>query len=399
MSFLSRWFPPPYEPPETRNWPISDPEYIPQLVTLFGGVPSLAGVPVSELSVLGIPAVKAAVSLIAGSIASLPLQTVAEQPDGTYRRVPSFLDDPGKVVGITAFEWKETVVSHLLIHGNAFLLHIYGGAGQLLGLRPVHPSLVVIDIAEDGTKRYRIGMQGGGIREFTDANLTHIPAQSMDGVRGLSPLQVARNMFGTAIAAERSATQMFGKGALITSIAQFEDDVTAEQAQGAVDELQRKITGPDSAGGMVGINRKVILTPVSLTNEDAQWMESRSFQVEEIARWFNVPPHLLAQTEKQTSWGSGVAEQNEGLARYNLEPTTTRIQERLSWVLQPNQKAEFLYAAFVEPDFETETRLLIDQAGGPFMTVNEVRKIRNLPPIEGGDVLPTMKPAVQEPLP
>lgn len=368
-------------------------------MTLFGGVPSLAGVPVSELSVLGIPAVKAAVSLIAGSIASLPLQTVAEQPDGTYRRVPSFLDDPGKVVGITAFEWKETVVSHLLIHGNAFLLHIYGGAGQLLGLRPVHPSLVVIDIAEDGTKRYRIGMQGGGIREFTDANLTHIPAQSMDGVRGLSPLQVARNMFGTAIAAERSATQMFGKGALITSIAQFEDDVTAEQAQGAVDELQRKITGPDSAGGMVGINRKVILTPVSLTNEDAQWMESRSFQVEEIARWFNVPPHLLAQTEKQTSWGSGVAEQNEGLARYNLEPTTTRIQERLSWVLQPNQKAEFLYAAFVEPDFETETRLLIDQAGGPFMTVNEVRKIRNLPPIEGGDVLPTMKPAVQEPLP
>lgn len=384
---------PPYEPVEHRDW--SSANITPELVTLFGGAPVLSGVPVSEQTVLGIPAVWRAVWLIAGSVASLPLQTVVESGDGTKQRTPSFLDDPGKVVGLTSYQWKSTVLAHLLIHGNAFLLHVYGGgAGQLLGLQPVHPAAVSLEV-KNGVKRYRIGMQDGTTREYTDDTLTHVWSQSLDGVRGLSPpLQIACNTFGTAIAADRSAAKMFGQGALVTSIAQFEDDVEAEVAKELTEELQRKITGPESAGRVAYVNRNIKITPpVSLTNEEAQWISARAFQIEEIARWFGIPPHLLAQTEKQTSWGTGVSAQNEGLARYNLEPWTTCIQERLSWLLPPNHAAEFLYAAFVEPDFETETNLLIAQAGGPFMTVNEVRKVRNLPPIEGGgDVLPGAKP-------
>lgn len=390
MNFFTRWLspPPPYEPPETRNWSISDPH----IHALFGATPNLAGVSVSEQTVLGIPAVFRAVSTIANSIASLPLHTIAELPDGK-RRVPSVLDDPGRVIGLTASEWKRLVLVHLLVHGNAFLIHIPNGAGALAGLQPVHPSLVGIEVRK-GRKIYRVQMDDRQTHEFTDymggglsGTLTHIPALGTDGVRGLSPLQLARNMFGTSIAAENSAAKMFSDGALIKAIAQWDDTVTSDEADILEADLQRTIAGTENAGKVAFVNRNLTITPVSLSMEEAQWIEARAFQIEEIARWFGVPPHKLAQTEKQTSWGTGIAEQNQAMAREVLEPWTTSIQERLSWLLPTDRKAEFLYAAFIEPDFETETNLLIAQAGGPIMTVNEARKIRNLPPIPGGDVL------------
>lgn len=387
MSWLSRAFrapDPPYEPPETRDWSISDPG----IVALFGGAPALAGVSVSEQTVLGIPAVRAAVSLVSGSIASLPLQTIVEGPDGTHRRAPSVLDDPGKVVGLTAFEWKQLVLVHLLIHGNAFLIHIRGGAGQLVGLQPVHPSAVGVDVDKQGRKTYKVRLADGGSRDYTDATLTHIPALSTDGIRGLSPLQSARNMFGVAQAAERSAAKLFGNGALMSAIVTPEDKLTEDEAVEIKATLDRKVAGGEHAGEIAVFNRQLKITPWSLSAEDAQWIQARAFQIEEIARWFQVPPHLLAQTEKQTSWGSGVESQNRGLSRFNLEGWTTRIQERLTWLLSPNQKAEFLYSAFIEPDPETEIKLLIEQTKAGLLTINEARKIRNLPPIEGGDVLP-----------
>lgn len=387
MNFLSRWLapPPPYEPPETRDWSISDPG----IVVAFGGTPSLAGVNVSEQTVLGIPAVWRAVSLIAGSLASLPLQTIVTAADGTKQRVPSFLDDPGRVVGLTAYQWKETVLTHLLIHGNAFLVHVYGGAGQLLGLQPVHPSAVGVDIDKRGVKTYRLSLAGGGTRDYTDATLTHIPALSTDGQRGLSPLQLARNTFGTAIAADRSAARLFGSGALMSAIVTPEDELTPDQAVEIKAILDRRMAGEANAGEIAVINRKLKITPWSLSAEDAQWIQARAFQIEEVARWFGVPPHLLAQTEKQTSWGAGVESQNRGLAKFVLEAWSTRLQERLSWLLPQDRNAEFLYSAFIEPDPETEIRLLIEQVKGGLLTTNEARRIRNLPPVAGGDVLTT----------
>ncbi len=378
MSFLTRWFapPPPYEPPETRDWSISDPT----ITALLGGAPALAGVTVSEQTVLGIPAVKAAVSLIAGSIAALPLHTIVEK-DGVSQRAPSWLDDPGKVVGLTAYEWKETLLAHLLLHGNCFLRHIRGGAMQLLGLQPIHPSAVSVDVDKQGRKSYKVSLADGTSRTYTDDTMTHIPALSLDGVRGLSPLQVAKNTFGTSIAADRSAARLFGNGALMSAIVTPEDDLTPEQAIEVKGTLDRRMAGGEHAGEIAVINRKLKITPWSLSAEDAQWIQARSFQIEEIARWFQVPPHLLAQTEKQTSWGTGVSEQNRGLARYNLEPWTTRIQERLSWLLDGDRKAEFFYSAFLEPDPETEIRLLIEQVNAGLLTVDEARKVRNLPPI------------------
>lgn len=326
-------------------------------------------------------------SLIAGTIASLPMRTIETNKDGHTERARSFLDTPGGPKGPTPFEWKEQVLVHLLLHGNAYCAHLYGGAGQIVGLLPVHPLAVTVDMQPDGSKLFTVSLADGTRRVFTSAQLTHIPALSTDGVTGLSPIAVARNVFGTSLAGDRAAARMFSNGAMVSGIVTPEEDLTAEEATTIKNDLRQRVQGGANAGDIAVINRKLKFDKWSMSAEDAQFLQSRAFQVEEIARFYGVPPHLLMQTEKQTSWGTGVQEQNRGLARYTLEPWTTRIQERLSRLLTGGKKCEFDYSAFVQPDPETEFSLLIEQVEAGLLTINEARKIRNLPPLPGGDAI------------
>jgi HK97 family phage portal protein len=375
-----------FDPTEQRSasWSVSDPA----IVELLGlGSPNLAGVAVGESSVLGLAAVYRAVSLIAGTIASLPMRTIETNKDGHTERARSFLDTPGGPTGPTPFEWKEQVLVHLLLHGNAYCAHIYGGAGQIVGLLPVHPLAVTVEMQPDGSRLFTVSLADGTRRVFNSAQLTHIPALSTDGVAGLSPIAVARNVFGTSLAGDRAAARMFSNGAMISGLVTPEEDLTEDEAKTIKDSLRQKIQGGNNSGDIAVINRKLRFEKWSMSAEDAQFLQSRAFQVEEIARFYGVPPHLLMQTEKQTSWGTGVQEQNRGLARYTLEPWTTRIQERLSRLLTGGRKCEFDYSAFVQPDPETEISLLIQQVEAGLLTINEARKIRNLPPLPGGDVI------------
>lgn len=383
----SRNAPPQFDDIEQRSasWSVSDPAIV-ELLGLGSG--NLAGVSVGEQSVLGLAGVYRAVSLIAGTIASLPMRTLTTNADGHTERARSFLDTPGGPTGPTPFEWKEQVLVHLLLHGNAYCAHLYGGAGQIVGLLPVHPLAVTVDMQPDGSKLFTVSLADGTRRVLTSQQLTHIPALSTDGVTGLSPIAVARNVFGTSLAGDRAAARMFSNGAMVSGIVTPEEDLTAEEATTIKNDLRQRVQGGANAGDIAVINRKLKFDKWSMSAEDAQFLQSRAFQVEEIARFYGVPPHLLMQTEKQTSWGTGVQEQNRGLARYTLEPWTTRIQERLSRLLTGGKKCEFDYSAFVQPDPETEIGLLIDQVDAGLLTINEARKIRNLPPLPGGDTVP-----------
>jgi HK97 family phage portal protein len=129
------------------------------------------------------------------------------------------------------------------------------------------------------------------------------------------------------------------------------------------------------------VNRALKFTPWTMSAEDAQFMQSRSFQVEEIARWFGIPPHLLGLTEKATSWGAGIETQNRGLARNVLAPWGKRFEERLSRLLPNPRFVEFDFAALERPNPEVEIDLLIRQVEAGLLTVNEARAIRNLPPL------------------
>jgi HK97 family phage portal protein len=371
-------------PAEERSlYSIADPAFA---AVLNVGMPNYSGVTVGEHTALTISAVWRATSLISGTIASLPARTVTHQADGTRAVVPSWADSPGDVYGATSFEFWEQIMVHLLLHGNAFCLQIRNGAGAPVGLFPLHPTAVSVERVRGSLmKVYRVTTLDGSVQEYTDLDLLHIPALSTDGLRGLGPLQVARNSLGVAVAGDRAAARMFSSGALFSGLVTPEEDVTEEEAQAIKAALDAKLSGWDHAGELALVNRKLKFTPWTMSHVDAQFLESRQFQIEEIARWFGVPPYELMQTEKQTSWGTGIEAQQRGLARQVIGPWVKRLEERVSRLFPTGRYLEFEFAGLERPTPEQEIDLLIRQVQAGLLTVNEARAIRNMPPIEGGD--------------
>lgn len=370
--------------PEERSGPlfsVSDPA----LAEYLGiGTRSIAGVSVTETSALGSTAFYRCVAIIAGTIATLPLKVYRRGPDGSRSPVAScwLSDDPSGPYPLSPFAWTELLMLHLLVRGEAFLFHIYGGAGQLIGLWPIHPGAVEVKWA-GADKIFKVHAEDGSSREYDTSQMTQIMGPSMDGLRGMSPLSVFRHTIGLGLAGEYAAGRTIGNGLTISGLVTTETgvDVEEEEAVAIKAGLSAKLTGVENAGDIAFVNRSLKFTPWAMTNSDAQFLEQRAFQVEEFARMYGVPPHLLGQTEKQTSWGTGVAEQNLGLARYTLMGWTSRIEQSLSDLLPRPQYAEFEYAGLLQGTPQDEIKLLLEQVKGGLLTVDEARAIRNLPPM------------------
>jgi HK97 family phage portal protein len=365
---------------------------------LPGGTIDLAGAAVTEDSVLGLSAIFRAVSLVSGTLASLPLRTLREK-DGENERIASVFDDPDGPDGQTQFEWTETLFAHLMIHGKAGALKVRNEAGSLVRLPLVHPVSFTVEEPEGDEKPvggfwFRIQLNGGKSVKLDADDFWYLPALSMNGMFGMGLLQVARFSLSTTISGDRAAGKMFTSGALISGLATPEDDLDITDD---VPEIRRQLgnatSGTENAGAIAVINRRLKFTPWTMSAVDAQFLQSRQFQIEEIARWTGVPPHLLMQTEKQTSWGTGVEEQNRALGRTVLNPWASRLEGRGSRLLAKPRWLEIDFSGLERPSPDKEIELLLKQTGKPFLTVNEARKIRNLPPLPGGDVLQTVAPA------
>jgi len=374
------------------TYSISDP----RVAALFGGwgAPNYSGVEINESTALALSAVFRAAALISGTVASLPMPTFKERA-GVRSQAPSFLDDPGGPLAATPFEWKETVLLHLVLHGNAFLRIHRDGFGAVIALEPIHPLSVSVrwrrpeETDVIGPKVFTATMIDGRSMNFDTTGMIHIPYMSVDGLRGLSPIAMARNSLGTAAAGDRAAAKMFNSGALMSGVltpAEGED-VNDTEAKTIKAEVTRNAGGWENASDIAVINRRMTFTSWSISAEDLQFIASRQFQIEEIARWFGVPPHLLMQTEKQTSWGQGVESQNRAMGRTVLLPWTQRIEQRLSRLLPDRRWVEFDFAELERPTPEAEIGLLIQQTNAGLLTLDEARHRLNLGPIPGGDIV------------
>lgn len=380
-----QWWPPRWRRATNASRPLSDPF----VIAMLGG--SIDGAPVvSESTAMSLSAVFRAVSIGAGALGSLPLRTLKTNRDGTRERTSSWLDDPGFGM-YTPVEWKELATVHLWLHGRCFGQHVYNGAGALAGMNWIHPLAVTVERDENrvGGRRFDVRLDDGEVRQFDDLTMTQIMGLSLDGLTGISPISKARLSLATAAAGDKAAHRMQTNGAMIAGLVTPDDDeeLTEGEAKVVKETVRSAMTGVENAGDVAVINRKLKFTPWQLSAVDAQFLQSRNFSIDEIGRWWGLPPHLLGLTEKSTSWGQGLTEQNRGLSRYTLTPWTTRFEQRMTRTLAGKRIAEFDYSAFVAPDPETEIRLLLEQLNGGLLTANECRRIRNMPAVEGGDVL------------
>ena len=385
------------------SWSLADPA----MAAYFGYSPGDFG-ELTERTALGLSAFYRAGALISGTIATLPLGAYRALDSGEFEPVKTWLDDPGGPVDLTPFEWKEMITWHLFLGGDSFLYHIYNAAGALIGAQPIHPRSVQVDwitTEEDrakltGRKKYAIALEDGSfINNLDRTRITQIMGPSLDGLRGMSVLSLARVSLGAAVAGDRAAYKMFKNGNMISAIVSPDEDFEEGEAETIRDDLLSKMGGTDNAGGLAVVNRRIKISPWSMSAVDAEFLSQRQFGIEEVSRWTGVPPHLLMQTDKQTSWGTGVAEQNLGLRQYNLMGYTSRVEARLNPLTARPQVARFDYSELERPSPKDETDLAIRKYQGGLATRNEGRVAVGLPPKEGGDtyvdaqgVTPTTSP-------
>jgi len=364
----------------------------PALAEYLGiGMTNAAGIQLSETSALGLSAVWRSVLLISGTIATLPLKS--------YRRsralggraigreeIESFLDTPNP--DLTPFEWVELIMAHELLWGNSYLFHIAGGAGQIAGLTPLPPWTVSVDRdRKSGMKLYRTRDINGDLRELTGFDLTHIPAFGTDGLKGLSPISVARNSLGTALAGERAAGRMFKNGLLLGGILRPKSEALTKTQRDQVLDGLRSQAGAENAGDVAFIPAPVEFSPWTMSAADAQFLEGRHFGIEECSRWLGVPKELLSASGA-TSWGSGIQELVRSFRVMCLAGWTTRLEQRLSMLLPPSDFCEFDYSGLMQPSPEQEIDLLIRQVEAGLLTKDEARAIRNLPALEETEETP-----------
>lgn len=365
--------------PERRsNTLIGDPA----LADYLGiGARSTAGQAVTEVTALGLTAFYRAVSLIAGTLAALPWKSYRVLEDDSRERVKTWLDDPGAVVGLTPFAWRELCLTHLTMYGNFYGRHRYSEAGGLIGLEPLHPRSVSIQVdRSSGEKSFRVSLADGTSADLSTLDLTHITALSTDGVRGLSPLTIARNAIGSGLAGDEAAARMFENGATIAGLVTTEEDVTEDEAKTIAASLNEKLTGARNAGRIAMVNRALKFSPWSQTAEDAQFIETRAFQVEEIARFYGLPKVLLAEDGAST-WGSGIAELVRGLEKFTFRPWAARIEGALTARLPRGQFLELDFAGLLAPSEAEVTANMLAEITAGTLTVDEARRLRNRPPL------------------
>jgi HK97 family phage portal protein len=384
------------EPPRaTTSLSISDPS----LAAYFspGGLVDLAGVQVTETNALGLSALFRAVSLISGTLASLPMRSL-RMGDAGPERTNSVFDDPDGPDGQTVFEWKETLFAHLVIHGKAGAIKVRNDAGAVVGLPLVHPVSFYLELPTRaeyesgklpaGGVWFCINLADGSRKRLDSNDFWYVPALSMSPGYGHGLMQNARTSLSTSLAADRAAAKMFSSGALISGLATPEDDLEPEEVLEIKRALDNSVSGYENAGKIAIVNRRLTFTPWTMTARDAQFLESRQFQIEEIARWTGVPPHLLMQTDKQTSWGTGVDEQNRGLSKFVLGHWANRVEQRGSRLLARPRWVEFDFAALERPNFVTNVGLVLQQVAAGLISADYGRTLLNIPqsaaPVQNG---------------
>lgn len=383
---LSRSYPPHIGPQVTLRDPA--------LAGYLGYAMDEAGQRVTETTALGLTAVYRCVSIIASTVAGLPLKSFRDK-DGVRESVSSVWDDPGAGM-FTRYEFVHLCMVHLALHGNAFLLHVYNGAGALAGFFPVHPLAVTVRHDRDnGGRLFSVSLDGETV-VYDESEMTQVMLFSTDGLTGASPIRLARNAIGTGIAGDKAAAAMFQSGLMVGGLVTSDETLTEEDAKLVKAGLEAKMTGTHNAGGLAFVNRSLQISPWTMNAEDAQFIESRQHQITEIARMFGVPKVLLAEDGAST-WGSGIAELDRGFAKYTLRGYTTPFEQRASSVTRGSSFVEFDYKGLVQASPEVEIPLLLAQVAAGTLTVDEMRAIINLPPLPAGDVTPPPEASPQPP--
>ncbi|MGN6311738.1 MAG: phage portal protein [Xanthobacteraceae bacterium] len=370
--------------PETKSG-ISSPDD--WLIEAFGATPSAAGIAVSPATAIKCAPVRAAVGAVAETLGVMPLHTLQRAGDGKERATnhPTYklLHDAANP-WTSAAQFRERVTADAMLSHGGFAQIVRNSEGKPLELHRLDPATVTVDYSS-GEPEYEVQEQGRK-RKVRREDILHIPSPSLSG-RGL--VHDGRDVIGLSLVLERHASKLFANGARPSGVLSLKSNATPDALLKAKTAWVAAHSG-DKAGGTAVIPGDAEWSALTMTSVDSQFLELRKFAIEEIARLFRVPPHILYELGRAT-W-SNSEQMRQDFLDFSLMRWITAWEGEIRLKLfaeneRDTYHAEFLTDAFVRADIVKRTEAYTKAVGGPWLTANEVRSIENRPAIVGGEKL------------
>lgn len=351
---------------------------------------SSSGKVVTADKAIQLSAVWACVRLLSESISTLPLKIYVRQPDGSRKAAT---DHPAYSIlcrrpnsEMTPSRFMLMVVASICLRGNAFIEKKFI-ANRLVSLVPLLPQNMVVKRLTTGALEYKY-TENGNERVIPVKNIMHIRGFGLDGVCGMMPMKTGRDVIGSAMAVEESAAKIFEQGLQSSGFLSAENALSDEQRE-RLRSYMAAFTGSKNAGKIMVLEGGLKYQGVTMNPEDAQMLESRSFSIEEICRWFRVPPFMVGHTTKQSSWASSLEGMNLQFLTHTLRPLLVNIEQEIGRCLLDSDDevfAEFSVEGLLRADSAGRAAYYTSALQNGWMSRNDVRRLENMPPIEGGDI-------------
>ena len=366
---------------------------------LFGG--STSGKAVNERSSMQMTAVHACVRILAEAIAGLPLHLYRHGEDSSKHKAKEhplynlLHSEPN--AEMTSFVFRETLMTHLLLWGNAYAQIIRNGRGDVVALYPLMPNRMQVDRDRSGRLYYQYTTSAedahttqGSSAVLDPSEVLHIPGLGFDGLVGYSPIAMAKNAIGMAIACEEYGARFFANGAAPGGV--LEHPGTVKDPARLRETWQGQFGGSANSGKVAVLEEGMKYTPISISPEQAQFLETRKFQINEIARIFRVPPHMVGDLEKSSF--SNIEQQSLEFVKYTLDPWVIRWEQSLARaLLGTDEKRTHFFRFNVEGllrgDYQSRMGGYATARQNGWMSANDIRALEDMdliPKVDGGDL-------------
>src|SRR5574344_2277881 len=358
---------------------------------LWGG--SSSGKVVNEKTAMQMTAVYSCVRILSEAIAGLPLFVYKYGTDGSKEK---YLDHPlWRVLHdepnpeMTSFVFRETMMNHLLLTGNAYAQIIRNARGEVIALYPLMPDRMAVDRDSQGRLYYRYRKNSDDAPEvgknkqsdiiFAPSDILHVLGLGYDGLVGYSPIAMAKNAVGLAIAAEEYGAKFFANGAAPSGV--LEHPGTIKDPERIRESWQSTFGGSANSNKIAVLEEGLKYTPISISPEQAQFLETRKFQIDESARILRVPPHMVGDLEKSSF--SNIEQQSLEFVKYTLDPWVVRWEQSLSRaLLSETEKKSYFFKFNLEGllrgDYQSRMQGYSIGIQNGFMCPNDVRELENL---------------------
>ena len=362
---------------------------------------STSGKRVNERTAMQMTAVYSCVRILSEAVAGLPLQFYRYTKDGGKEKAVDhplyFLlhDEPNPEM--TSFVFRETLMTHLLLWGNAYSQIIRNARGEIIALYPLMPDRMTVNRDGDGQLYYEYNMstddahtlKGSTVR-LQPNDVLHIPGLGFDGLVGYSPIAMAKNAIGMAIACEEYGAKFFANGAAPSGV--LEHPGTIKDPSRVRESWQSTFGGSANANKVAVLEEGMKYTPISISPNEAQFLETRKFQIDEIARIFRVPPHMVGDLEKSSF--SNIEQQSLEFVKYTLDPWVARWEQAMVRALLTQEEKKTYFFKFnvdglLRGDYQSRMNGYATARQNGWMSANDIRELENLdriPEEAGGDL-------------